>query len=120
MFNLRKIILSVLFLSLFTCPLALGWIGNLFHDDQTPLDFSTYWNQVTPENGGKWASCEQSRDDWGYWSWLDAAYDYATGQGYPFKEHCMVWGHSSGEPSWVCGLSQSEQRAKTSAAAIKW
>jgi len=32
--------------------------------------------------------------------------------GYVFKEHCLVWGHSFGEPSWVCGLSASEQRVQ--------
>ena len=74
----------------------MGWIGNIFHDDQTPLDFSTCWNQVTPENAVKWASCELARDDWEYWSWLNAAYDYADSRGYLFKEHCLVWGHSSG------------------------
>jgi endo-1,4-beta-xylanase len=89
-----------------------SWIGNIWRGETEPLDFSIYWRQVTPENSGKWASCEQSRDTWYYWSWLDNAYDYARNKGYPFKEHCLIWGHSSGEPDWICDLSQSEQRAE--------
>ncbi len=110
MSTFRKTILVVLFLSLLTSQPVLGWVGNIFKTASTPLDFSVYWNQVTPENSGKWASCEPSRDSWNNWSWLDSAYDYAQNNGYPFKEHCLVWGNQ--QPDWICGLSQSEQLAE--------
>ena len=114
MSTLTKTISAVLLLSLLLSQSAQGasWIGNIWHEGSEPLDFSTYWRQVTPENSGKWASCEQTRDTWHYWSWLDNAYDYAQSKGYPFKEHCLIWGHSSGEPDWICNLSQTEQRAE--------
>ena len=102
---------SIILIVLLSAPLAQGkFIGNIHYGGQEPLDFSLYWNQVTPENAGKWASCEQNRDDWSYWGWLDAAYDYANSRNFTFKEHCLVWG--SQQPSWICGLSQSEQLAE--------
>jgi endo-1,4-beta-xylanase len=89
-----------------------NFLGNIYYKGQTPANFDRYWNQVTPENAGKWASCEQARDDMNYWLWLDRAYEYAKTNGFVFKEHCLVWGHSSGQPGWVCNLSASEQRAE--------
>jgi endo-1,4-beta-xylanase len=103
---------SVTHLCLLNAQLADGhgkYLGNLHYQGQIPANFDYYWNQVTPENSGKWASCEQNRDDFNYWSWLDTAYGHAKDNGYPFKEHTMVWGHSSGEPAWMSGLSESEQ-----------
>jgi len=88
------------------------FLGNIHYQGRTPLDFAQYWNQVTPENGGKWASCEQNRDDMSYWGWLDAAYEYAKGNGFPFKEHTLIWGHSSGQPDWICSLPEDEQLAE--------
>ncbi len=109
----KKILIALFLLLLFLSQSAQGkFLGNIYQEGQEPMDFSKYWNQVTSENSGKWASCEQSRDSWNTWYWLDSAYDYANSKGYPFKEHCLVWGHSSGEPSWICSLSQSEQRAE--------
>ncbi|MBN1311573.1 MAG: endo-1,4-beta-xylanase [Anaerolineae bacterium] len=88
------------------------FLGNIWRTGTEPLNFSLYWNQVSPENSGKWTSCEPTRDVMETWLWLDRAYDYAKSHGMPFKEHTLVWGHSSGEPSWVCSLSEAEQRAE--------
>jgi endo-1,4-beta-xylanase len=87
------------------------FLGNIWGSGSEPLNFGQYWDQVTPENSGKWASVEPSRDQMS-WNWLQSAYDYAKGNGMPFKEHTFVWGHSSGQPDWVCSLSESEQRAE--------
>jgi endo-1,4-beta-xylanase len=87
------------------------FLGNIWGSGTEPLNFGQYWNQVTPENSGKWASVEPSRDQMS-WNWLDSAYNYAKSNGMPFKEHTFVWGHSSGQPDWVCSLSESEQRAE--------
>src|SRR5262245_50396562 len=70
-------------------------------------NFSTYWNQVTPENAGKWGSVEATQNVMN-WSQLDAVYNYAQAHGYKFKEHTLVWG--SQFPSWLTGLSQTQQR----------
>ncbi|UII26909.1 endo-1,4-beta-xylanase [Fulvivirga maritima] len=85
------------------------FLGNTHTRGQTPLNFDHYWNQLTPGNAGKWASCEQNRDDFNYWLWLDRAYDHAREFDLVFKEHTLVWGHSSGEPAWMRNVPQNEQ-----------
>ncbi|AEJ62098.1 glycoside hydrolase family 10 [Spirochaeta thermophila DSM 6578] len=85
------------------------FLGNIFYGAEEPLKFSQYWNQVTPENAGKWGSVESSRDQMN-WGTLDSIYDYAKQHGMPFKFHVLVWGQQ--QPSWISGLSASEQRAE--------
>jgi endo-1,4-beta-xylanase len=87
---------------------AQKFVGNIFQSS-APSSFTTYWNQVTPENSGKWGSVEASRDNMN-WGPLDNAYNYAKQRGFPFKQHTFVWGAQ--EPSWIGSLSQSEQRAE--------
>lgn len=84
------------------------FLGNIIPND-VPANFDTYWNQVTPENSGKWGSVEYSRNNMN-WSNLDKAYNHAKNKGYPFKYHTFVWG--SQEPSWITSLSQSNQKAE--------
>ncbi|MEJ2306370.1 MAG: endo-1,4-beta-xylanase [candidate division WOR-3 bacterium] len=86
-----------------------SFLGNITYGSSIPTDFAKYWNQVTPENEGKWDACERNRDQYS-WSNLDVAYDFARRNGFKFKQHCLIWG--SQEPSWISGLSQSEQRAE--------
>lgn len=92
------------------------FLGNIHTKGQTPLNFDMYWNQLTPGNAGKWASCEQARDDMNYWLWLDRAYDHAKQTGFQFKLHTLVWGHSSGEPGWMSSVPQNEQKDEV----IEW
>jgi endo-1,4-beta-xylanase len=86
-----------------------SFLGNMTSGSSVPSDFSRYWNQVTPENEGKWDACERTRDQYS-WNNLDVAYNFARSNGFKFKMHTLVWG--SQEPSWVRNLSQSEQRAE--------
>jgi len=93
---------------LFSQPLATGhskFLGSA-DDGACKANFDTYWNQLTPENSGKWASVEGSRD---YYSWgtLDKAYSYAKQRGFPFKFHTLVWGQQ--QPAWISSLSASEK-----------
>jgi endo-1,4-beta-xylanase len=74
-----------------------------------PSNFSTYWNQVTPENATKWGSAESSRDNMN-WSQADTAYNYAKSNGFTFKFHTLVWG--SQEPGWISSLSTADQKAE--------
>jgi len=83
------------------------FIGNIFGGSSEPTKFSQYWDQVTPENAGKWESVESSRDSMN-WSTLDAIYNYAKQKGFPFKMHTLVWGQQY--PSWITSLSEAEQR----------
>jgi len=113
-----RVLLTCLFLSLsfFVLPaygqMANGktkWVGNIWYNGTEPSQYSAYWNQLTPENAGKWGSVEGTRGQMN-WTQLDAMYKYAKSKGYPFKQHVFVWGAQ--EPSWVKSLSQAEQRAE--------
>src|SRR5690606_4398338 len=72
-------------------PMGRKCVGNITTRGQVRGDFISYWNQITPENEGKWGSVESKRDDMN-WAGLDAAYDYAKQHGLPFKQHTFVWG----------------------------
>ena len=72
-------------------------------------DFINYWNQITPENEGKWGSVEGTRDQYN-WAPLDRIYAYAREHNIPMKAHTLVWG--SQFPSWITNLSASEQAAE--------
>ena len=84
------------------------YVGNIIRDE-IPSNFDTYWNQITPENSGKWGSIEETRDVMN-WSLLDLAYDYAQNNNIPFKQHAMVWGLQ--EPSWMASLTPADQLAE--------
>jgi endo-1,4-beta-xylanase len=81
------------------------FLGNVIAS-AIPDDFDTYWNQVTPENAGKWGSVENSRDVMN-WTGLDLAYNYAKSKGFPFKQHTFIWGNQ--QPSWIEPLEPEEQ-----------
>ncbi len=69
----------------------------------------TWFDQVTPENGGKWGSVEATRDVM-VWDALDAAYQFAKTNHLPFKFHTLIWGQQ--QPSWMASLPAEEQRAE--------
>ncbi len=86
------------------------FLGNIGKGSGTfPADYETYWNQVTPENAGKWGPAEPTRDQMN-WAPIDAMVDYADAKGFSFKQHAFVWG--SQEPSWISGLSAADQKAE--------
>ena len=92
-------------------PIAKGkkkWLGNVYSSSQFS-GFTEYWNQVTPENAGKWGSVEATRDQMN-WTQLDAAYALAKDNGFPFRFHVLVWGNQ--QPAWMKGLSAEEQLAE--------
>ncbi len=91
-----------------TEPIALGktkFLGNV-HSNTQLTRFNWYWNQVTPENSGKWGSVEGVRDQM-TWGGLDAAYNYARENGFVFKLHVLVWGNQ--QPAWIETLPAAEQ-----------
>jgi len=90
-------------------PLPPFFVGNITTNGAVRSDFLTYWNQITPENEGKWASVEATRDVYN-WSGVDRVYNYAIQNNIPFKQHTFVWGNQS--PAWINGLSASEQAAE--------
>lgn len=82
------------------------FLGNVI-PRSTPADFRTYWNQVTPENAGKWGSVESTRDIMS-WEALDNAYYFAKDNAFSFKQHTLVWGQQ--QPGWISKLSAEEQK----------
>lgn len=82
------------------------FLGNVI-PATTPEDFKTYWNQVTPENGGKWGSVESKRDEM-KWTALDNAYQFAIANDLPFKQHTLVWGQQ--QPAWISTLTETEKK----------
>lgn len=82
------------------------FLGNIIAG-AVPSDFRTYWNQVTPENAGKWESVESTRDVMS-WAGLDVAYNAAKNNDLPFKQHTFVWGQQ--QPGWIGELTLAEQK----------
>ena len=73
----------------FVGNITTGWNGAL---DTGGRIYSDYWDQVTPENAGKWGSVQGSISSGRNWSTLDAIYDYAQSKNIIFKQHTFVWG----------------------------
>jgi arabinoxylan arabinofuranohydrolase len=90
-------------------PLPEFFVGNITTNGAVRSDFIQYWDQITPENEGKWGSVEPNRDQYN-WSGLDAAYNYAMQHNIPFKQHTFIWGNQA--PGWIHNLSASEQAAE--------
>lgn len=85
------------------------FLGNITTRGQvngTGYEYSSLWNQITPENESKWSSIEGTRDRF-TWGGCDNAYNYAKANNFPFKFHTLVWG--SQYPSWMDNLSTEEQ-----------
>ncbi|WP_437937344.1 endo-1,4-beta-xylanase [Sorangium sp. So ce341] len=84
------------------------FVGNITTNGNVRDGFANYWNQITPENEGKWGSVERSRGNRD-WSALDRIYKYAQDNNLIFKHHVFVWGAQ--QPDWVGRLSGAEQQA---------
>jgi endo-1,4-beta-xylanase len=84
------------------------FLGNITQRGQIPSNFTTYWDQIVPENEGKWGSVEGTQGKYN-WTALDNIHSFAKQHNIPFKQHNFVWG--SQQPSWIGGLSQANQKA---------
>ncbi|RAK69337.1 endo-1,4-beta-xylanase [Hymenobacter edaphi] len=92
-------------------PMAQGkpkYLGGVWSPAQK-LFFNRYFNQVTPENAGKWGSVEGTRNQMN-WAELDSTYALAQRQGIPFKMHTLIWGQQ--QPVWIETLSNADQLAE--------
>jgi GH35 family endo-1,4-beta-xylanase len=77
---------------------------SLFTD---PL-FKQYFNQVIPENAGKWGSAAgTTRTAPMRWTGLDQAYNFAKANGFPFNFHVLLWGNQ--QPAWMASLPPDQQ-----------
>ena len=89
-------------------PLAHGqqkFLGNIYSQSQK-AGFEAYWNQLSPENAGKWGRVEAVRDSFD-WQELDEAYALAKKNGYTYRHHVLIWGNQ--QPSWIEDLPPQEQ-----------
>lgn len=68
------------------------------------------WNQITPENEGKWGSIE----GWTGWPACTNIYNYAKNHNFPMKYHALVWG--SQYPDRLNNMSANERYK----AIVKW
>lgn len=84
------------------------FLGNVYSSGQL-TSFQTYWNQVTPENAGKWGSVESQRDVMN-WTTLDAMVAFAKANNFPVRFHVLVWGNQ--QPAWIESLTPTEQLAE--------
>jgi endo-1,4-beta-xylanase len=106
--SIAGLALVVRSLSAVDTPLAQGkpkFLGSA-HSGPQATNFLAYWNQVVPENAGKWGSVESTRDSMN-WTELDTAYHLAKNNGLPFRYHILVWGNQ--QPTWIESLPQAEQ-----------
>lgn len=91
-------------------PTVIGPLDKLFGTapgGEEDFDYLlTYFNQLTPENQGKWGSVEATRDVMN-WDSLDFAYDFARNNGLAFKFHNVIWGQQ--QPTWMDALTPTEQ-----------
>lgn len=79
-------------------PRSGKFVGNITTRRQVRSDFTQYWNQITPENEGKWGSVERTQGAFN-WTALDAIYKFAHENNVIFKQHTFVWGAQ--QPSWA-------------------
>jgi endo-1,4-beta-xylanase len=79
--------------------------------DTGGMKFSKYWDQITPENAGKWGSVQGSASGAFNWSSLDSIYAYTETNHIIFKQHTFVWG--SQQPSGTPTLAQVENWIKS-------
>jgi endo-1,4-beta-xylanase len=60
--------------------------------DSGGMKFSKYWDQISPENAGKWGSVQSTPSGSFNWGTLDAIYNYTQTNNIIFKQHNFVWG----------------------------
>jgi endo-1,4-beta-xylanase len=79
--------------------------------DTNGMKYSKYWDQITPENAGKWGSVQSTPSSAFNWSSLDAIYNYTQTNNISFKQHTFVWGAQ--QPSGTPTLAQVENWIKS-------
>jgi endo-1,4-beta-xylanase len=71
------------------------FVGNIStsggRTDIGSLKFKDYWNQVSPQNEGKWGEVTKQKGQYN-WASLDTLHTYAKTNNILFKEHTFIWG----------------------------
>ena len=85
------------------------FLGNA--NDFTTPTFPRYFNQLIPENAGKWGSAAgTTRTAAMRWTALDQAYTFAKTNNVQFNFHILLWGNQ--QPTWMTNLPPDEQLAE--------
>ena len=85
------------------------FLGNA--NDFTTPPFPRYFNQLIPENAGKWGSAAgTTRTAAMRWTALDQAYNFAKTNNVKFNFHILLWGNQ--QPTWMATLPPEEQLAE--------
>ncbi len=92
----------------FVGNITTGWPGSV---DTEGRVFSDHWDQITPENAGKWGVVQKDAFSEPNWDTLDNIYDYTQKKGIIFKQHAFVWG--SQQPSGALSESDVKTWMKT-------
>ena len=73
------------------------------------LNANKYFNQVTPENAGKWGEVETIEGVYNFAS-VDAAREYAKVNNFSFRFHVLLWGAQ--QPVWLKPMTDVQKIAK--------
>jgi endo-1,4-beta-xylanase len=96
-----------------SAPVA-KFVGNITTGNSvnpSGLTYYKYWNQITPENQGKWGSVQSTPSSSFNWASLDTIYNYTETNKIIFKEHTFVWGPQ--QPNGTPTLAQVENWIKS-------
>ena len=88
---------------------TIKFVGNITTGnsvDPSGLTYHKYWDQITPENQGKWGSVQSSPTSSFNWSSLDTISAYTKTNNIIFKHHCFFWG--SQQPSPMSSITEAE------------
>jgi len=86
---------------------SVSYVGNIWREEvDSDAEFTQLWNQITPENAGKWGEVELTQDVM-HWDRLDAAVAFAQNNNIPYKFHTLVWG--ANQPEWLSTLTPEQQ-----------
>ena len=100
------------------------FVGNIDTRGQVRSDFSMYWDQLSPENAGKWGSVERTRDQMN-WTALDAMHNVRQGPQHPLQAAQLRLGQPAAEldrravadraeaPRWRSGSASSASAIRT-------
>jgi GH35 family endo-1,4-beta-xylanase len=85
------------------------WLGSV--NEFTRPSFLQWFNEVTPENAGKWGSVAGATPTSAMrWTALDQAHTFAKTNGFKFNFHVLLWGNQ--QPTWMATLPPDEQLAQ--------
>jgi endo-1,4-beta-xylanase len=81
--------------------------------DPSGLKYSKYWDQITPENQGKWGSVQSTPTSSLNWGSLDSIYSYTQTNSIIFKQHTFFWGPQQPNPASGVTLAIAENWVKS-------